>query len=217
MKRIALLGAAGTGKTRLSHELAAHLRSRGLRASAVPEVLRGWCEREDRAPQPQELLAIAREQERQVDAAAATADLVLADTTALMFAIDAGTQPEDGELYRFALARQAQYDATLVMGLDLPWMAEGPHPTLAADRETVDALLRSLLQRAQVAYQVVYGEGPQRLQGALAALETAGVLPAGTAYRADAAEAKRWVWACEKCSDPACEHRLFAQLRDARG
>jgi nicotinamide riboside kinase len=121
-RRIALLGAESTGKSWLANELAAQLRSRGLRAIAVPEALRTWCERAGRAPRPEEQLAIAQEQERSVDAAGLEADVVIADTTALMVAIYAGMLYEDGALYRFALERQRSYDATLLTGLDLPWI-----------------------------------------------------------------------------------------------
>jgi hypothetical protein len=65
MTRVALLGAESTGKTQLANELATHLQQRGMRAVAVPEVLRAWCEREGRAPRPEEQLPIAQEQERQ--------------------------------------------------------------------------------------------------------------------------------------------------------
>lgn len=217
LTRIALLGAESTGKTRLARELADHLRGRGLSAVAVPEVLRAWCERAGRQPRPEEQLAIAREQEAQVDAAAAAADIAIADTTALMVPIYAGMLYEDSELLRFALERQARYDATLVTGLDLPWVADGLHRDAAHGREPVDALVRSLLQRAGVAFQVIYGSGRDRLHGALVALASAGVLPRGMAQRRDQDDARRaWVWVCEKCSDPACEHRLFAQLRGER-
>lgn len=213
-RRVALLGAESTGKTTLAHDVAAHLRGLGLRAVAVPEALRAWCERAGREPRPDEQLAIAQEQEAQVDAAAGEADVVIADTTALMVAIYAGMLFEDGELLRFALQRQRGYDATLVTGLDLPWIADGLQRDAAHPREPVDALVRSLLQRADVAFQVVYGQGPQRLQSALAALDAAGVLPAGAVAR-KAGQAQRWTWACEKCSDPECEHRLFTRLRQA--
>ena len=216
-KRIALLGAQSTGKSQLAGELARHLASRGLRAVAVAEVLREWCARAGRVPHPEEQLAIAREQEDRVDRAASAADVVIADTSALMVAIHAGMLYEDGPLYRFALERQQRYDATLLTGLDLPWVADGSQRDPAQPREAVDALLRSLLQRAGVGFQVVYGQGPQRLQGALQALASAGVLPPGAAGRDEAPAVRRpWVWVCEKCSDPECEHRLFAQLRDRR-
>jgi nicotinamide riboside kinase len=216
-KRIALLGAESTGKTTLANELAAHLRGRGLRAVAVGEVLREWCTRERRAPRPVEQLAIAREQERRTEDAAREADVVIADTSALMVAVYAGMLFEDGELYRFAIERQQRYDATLLAGLDLPWVADGLQRDATQPREEVDTFLRSLLQRAGVPFQVVYGQGPQRLASALRALVSAGVLPAATVERPQDAGARRgWTWACEKCSDPECEHRLFTQLRDAR-
>jgi nicotinamide riboside kinase len=215
-KCIALLGAESTGKTRLAHELTRHLLARGLRACAVPEVLREWCSREGRAPRPEEQLAIAREQESRVDAALAAADIVIADTTALMVAIYAGMLFPDGELCRFAVASQRRYDATLVTGLDLPWVPDGLHRDAGAPREDVDALVRTLLNRAGVAFQVVYGEGPQRLAHALQALAAANVLPPGSAAPVQGTR-RPWVWACEKCSDPECEHRLFTQLRGDRG
>jgi nicotinamide riboside kinase len=213
-RRIALLGAESTGKTRLSTDLAAHLRGRGLRAVAVPEVLREWCAREGRTPRPEEQLAIAQEQERRTDAAAAQADIVIADTTALMVAVYAGMLFPGGDLLRFAMERQQRYDATLLTGLDLPWVADGLQRDAAQPREQLDALLRSLLQGAQLPFQVIYGQGPQRLDSALQALLSAGVLPAGSVDRkADGGGQRAWVWVCEKCSDPACEHRLFKLAR----
>lgn len=214
-RRIAVLGAESTGKTRLVGELAAHLRAGGLHAVAVPEALRAWCEREGRAPRPEEQLAIARAQERQVDeAAAAGAGFVVCDTSALMVLVYSGMLFEDDPLYRFALERQRGYDATLVTGLDLPWMPDGLQRDASQPREPVDSLVRSLLQRAGVAFHVVYGSGPHRLQGALAALASAGVLPPEAAERPERGDARAaWVWSCEKCSDPECEHRLFSRLR----
>lgn len=208
--RVALLGAESTGKSQLSNELAAHLQSLGLRAVAIPETLRAWCNSTGRAPHPTEQLAIAQEHERLVDAAAIDADVVIADTTALMVAIYAGMLFEDGDLYRFAIDRQRRYDATLVTGLDLPWVPDGLQRDATQPREEVDALVRSLLQRAGIGYQVVYGQGSQRLQGAIAALRPLGLLPAATQPREDTD--KPWAWNCDKCSDPACEHRLFTRL-----
>jgi nicotinamide riboside kinase len=213
--RIALLGAESTGKTQLALELANHLNQPGLRAAAVPEVLREWCTREGRTPRPDEQMAIAQEQERRVDAAAAQCDIVVADTTALMVAIYAGMLQEEGALLRFALVRQATYDLTLVTGLDLPWVADGLHRDAGHPREELDALLRTLLQGAGISYQVVYGSGSARLQGALAALRSAGVLPATQGGATADEAAAPWVWNCEKCSDPACEHRLFRRLLQA--
>lgn len=205
---IALLGAESTGKTTLATQLATALRRDGHAVAVVPEVLREWCERKRRTPRPEEHLAIAQEHERRVEAAAATAQVVIADTTALMVAIWGGLLFEGDPLLRFALERQRGYDLTLLTGLDLPWVADGLQRDASALREHTDRLVRDLLARAGVAYRVVYGSGEDRLRNALAAL------PDGLGRRPAPPAAARggWQWTCGKCSDPDCEHRLFTSL-----
>jgi nicotinamide riboside kinase len=202
--KIALLGAESTGKTQLAGELADRLRAQGKSVAVVPELLREWCEREGREPRPEEQLPIAREQEKRVDDAAHTHDVVIADTTALMVAIYSGMLFPDGELYRFALERLRRYELALVTGLDLPWVADGLQRQGPQGREEVDALVRKGLADAGVAYRVVYGRGEDRLANALAAIDAS----APSSRRA----ACTWVWACDKCSDPQCEQRLFSAL-----
>ncbi len=205
--KIALLGAESTGKTRLADELAAQLRRAGRSVAVVPEVLREWCERNGRTPRRHEQLAIAQEQESRVEAAAASSQLVIADTTALMVAIYSDMLFEDASLYPFAVARQRSYDHTLLTGLDLPWIADGLQRDGPHVREPVDALIRTALSRAAIGYRVVYGSGPERLAQALAAIGSPAAVPHATAARD-----RHWQWACDKCSDPDCEHRLFRAL-----
>jgi len=203
--RIALLGAESTGKTQLARELAAHFTALGRNAIAVPEALRDWCEARQRTPRPEEQLPIAQEQERRIDEACARAEVVVGDTTAVMVAIYSAMLFQDGSLYRFALERQRSYDVTLLMGLDLPWVADGLQRDGPHVREPVDELVRDMLGRAQVPYRVVYGSGSERLRNALAAIDAS--LAPRTASR-------EWTWSCEKCADPECEHRLFRRLLD---
>ena len=201
--KIALLGAESTGKTQLSEDLATHLRGQGKSVIVVPEYLREWCVRENRTPRPEEQMPIAQEQERRVDIAAASTDVVISDTTSLMVAIYSAMLFEDGSLYRFALERQRGYDLTLLTGLDLPWVADGLQRDGPHVREPVDALIRTALARANVPYRVVYGSGKERLLNALAAME---------AQPAIKRPRRAWTWSCDKCSDPGCEHRLFTGL-----
>ena len=202
--KISLLGAESTGKTHLAQQLAAHFTSRGISAQAVPEALRDWCEREQRPPRPEEQMTIAQEQERRVDEASKNVEMVFADTTALMVAIYGAMLFPDDKLYRFAIERQRSYDLTLLTGLDLPWVADGLQRADAQVREHVDALIRELLHKENIAYRVVYGSGQQRLRNALAAIGQPNEPGNG---------ARPWTWHCEKCSDPDCEHRLFSRLR----
>ena len=136
-RRIALLGAESTGKSHLATALAERLRSQGLSTVVVPEVLRGWCEREGRTPRAHEQAAIALEQARQV-LVCDGADVVIADTTPLMTAVYSHLLFADGSLYEFSLHHQRVYDATLVTGLDLPWMADGLMRDGPQVREPVD-------------------------------------------------------------------------------
>ena len=209
--KIALLGAESTGKSCLAEELAAHFRNEGRTVIVVHEVLREWCERERRTPRPEEQLPIAQEQERRVDEAAARAQIVIADTTALMVAIYSAMLFEDGSLYQFALARQGSYEHTLLTGLDLPWIADGLQRDGPHVREPVDALIRSVLSRNGIDYRVVYGSGPERLRNALTALN-ASASKAGDKDSCPSTQREAWTWICDKCGDPDCEHRLFRSI-----
>jgi hypothetical protein len=84
-------------------------------------------------------------------------------------------------------------------------MADGPPAALD--------LWRTWLHQCAWPYQVVYGLGPEGLTNlahALAADERFKGLP-GLLPRTEVAP--RWRGVCERCADPACEHRLFSQLR----
>jgi len=204
MTRVALLGAESTGKTALAAGIAAHWRAQGQPVHAVGEYLREWCDREGRTPRPHEQMAIAQEQARRALQAPPDHWLV-ADTTPLMIAIYSDMLFDDPSLYDFALQHQQHYDLTLVTGLDLPWVADGLQRDGPHVREPVDGLVRAALGRAGVPYRVVYGQGAQRLDNALFAM--AAFKRTGTQTRP---------WACEKCADPQCEHRLFTGLLASR-
>ncbi|MBC7435803.1 MAG: ATP-binding protein [Bdellovibrionales bacterium] len=202
--KIALLGAESTGKTQLSQALAEHLLGMGRSVTVVAEVLREWCEQHGRTPREAEQLAIAQEQARRVDAAAATSDIVIADTTPLMIAVYSAMLFGDESLYDFALAHQRSYTLTLVTGLDIPWEADGLQRDGPHVREPVDSLVRAALERAGIVFKVVYGTGRERLANALLAMAASTAMREGLLAN--------WSWSCDKCSDPECEHRLFTGL-----
>ena len=200
---IALLGAESTGKTTLAHELAEALRAEGRDAAVVEEYLREFCAVHGRTPQRAEQRAIANEQTRRIDAAAAAHALVVADTTALMIAVYSDQVFGDTSLYADAEAAQARCAATLLTALDLPWQSDGHQRDGPHVRDPVDAKVRAALERAGTGYAVVFGVGPKRLAAALAAVRRAlaAPLPPGAA--------PRWQWHCERCGDPACERHLL--------
>lgn len=205
---IALLGAESTGKSELALALAEALRARGLQATAVLEYLREFCDRAGRTPRVDEQAAIADEQWRRIEAAAADGHIVLADTTPLMTAVYSEHVFGDQSLYPAALARQRRCLATLVTGLDLPWEPDGLQRDGAHVRAPIDARLRAALQDAGLSYGVIYGAGEARIAAALAALAT----PLGLAPAATSEPDRPLRLRCFDCVMPGCEHLLFTRL-----
>ena len=134
-------------------------------------------------------------------------NFTLADTSALMAAIDSALQPDDPILDPTVLAHQHVDDLILVMGLDLPWLAGGSDRDGELRRSRVDARLRQVLQAAALNYVVIYGQGAARTDCALQAIAHHTDLPLGAPH-----PTSPWQWNCDKCSDGACEHRMFTRL-----
>ncbi len=223
--KIALLGAESTGKTQLSHALATAAGQRGLQAHVVPEVLRQWCDAQGRTPRPHEQAAIAHEQARQVEAAAQMPGLnwLISDTTALTVAVYSEFLFADASLHAFVARHQRRFHITLLMGLDMPWVADGLQRDGPQVRVPVDGLLRQALARAQVGYQVIYGLGEQRVAQSLSAIDAAQSQIfatdsiAASAISAGAADPfglnhHALSAFCAQCGDAACERHLFTAL-----
>ena len=127
----------------------------------------------------------------------AAAELLIADGPAL-----ASLLPAPG---KSVADRQARAHL-LLMGLDLP-AQEGIDPSQAA----ADLNLRQTLSQARLPFSVIYGLGSARLSNALDALKL--VAPIAFLPEAGASDKQRpWVWVCDTCSDPVCEHRLLSSL-----
>jgi nicotinamide riboside kinase len=204
---IALLGAESTGKTTLARELAASLVDGVRRIAVVPEYLREFCDLRGRTPERHEQPHIADEQTRRIDAAAATHDVVIADTTALMIAVYSEQVFGDSSLYEVAVHAHRRCDLTLLTALDLPWQADGLQRDGPQVREPVDTKVRAALASGSLSYSVVFGRGDERLRNALASVQKA-----LTPLRDPGDDASpRWQWVCERCGDAGCERHWLAR------
>ena len=223
--RIALLGAESTGKTQLSWGIAEALQSLALQVTVVPETLREWCEAHNRTPLAHEQLEIAQQHAQRIFSI--DHGWVIADTSPLMTAVYSDFIFQDKSLYAQALLEQASFDITLVMGLDLEWIADGLQRDGAHVREPVDSLLRQALQSAGLPFKVIYGQSDARLSAALMAIQNGlhGLSPelGKNLASIQAIQSQRdvnqyglnqgkMVWRCDLCSDADCEHKLFSQL-----
>ncbi|HEX7689446.1 MAG TPA: ATP-binding protein [Burkholderiaceae bacterium] len=215
---MAIVGAESTGKTTLAVALERALaRDFGLHCVRVGEYLREWCDVNDRTPRPDEQAPLAREQQRRIDAAAATpgVEVVLCDTTPLMTAVYSELLFDDCSLYAFAAEAQWGVDLTLLTALDLPWVADGLQRDGPHVRAPVDAAVRARLLDWGLRWSLVSGVGGARTDAALDALRPllrrrARHAGAGSGLFRRLMEAsdqpQRPAWRCELCDDPACEH-----------
>lgn len=110
-----------------------------------------------------------------------------------------------------ANAQHGHFDLALVCGLDLPLPVGQDTKDRAFARQATDSALRATLARQAVSFQVVYGTGPDRLSNALRSIDGFEVAQSSP-VKAIAGTQEKWQSACDKCSDSACEHRLFTQL-----
>jgi len=211
--KIAILGAECSGKTTLAQRLAAELTDQGFSACFVSETLREWCDRNQRTPKANEQITISKLQIQRIQDAQAV-DYLIADTTALITAIYSEIIFNDTSLYPLALENQQGFDLTFVMGLDLPWVADGIQRDGVAIQSAFDTKLRNVLQSQGIGFSVIYGTGDERFDNAMTAVATmskAQHLPQEKTTRQSP-----WQWVCDKCSDAQCEHRTFTDLLEAK-
>jgi nicotinamide riboside kinase len=221
--RIAIVGAESTGKTTLAAALVPRLAAEtGLRVTWVPELLREWCDQAGRTPKVHEQAAILRAHHRRIEQAAAAHDIVVCDTTALMTAVYSRLLFGDRSLEGRAAALHRRMALTLLMALDLPWVADGHQRDGPHVREPVDTLLRETLMGHRLPWAVIGGAGPARVENALDAIaplvrgtalggrasassSSSGGVGFFTRLAARTGDARADHWRCENCDDPACE------------
>jgi nicotinamide riboside kinase len=225
--RVALLGAESTGKTSLSQYITEALLAQGQMATYVPEVLRDWCQKYGRTPAFHEQRDIAKQQAERIFSI--QEGWVIADTTPLMTAVYSDYVFKDPSLYDEALGLQAQFDLTLVMGLDVAWVPDGLQRDGEHVRQPVDSLIRQAMAKKQLPFKVIYGQDQARLNAALLAisqgisnlnepLDLKFSVP-GLQLTQTQREVSQYglnqgktAWRCDLCSDSECEHRLFSDL-----
>ena len=211
--KIAILGAECSGKTTLAKRLVAELIHQGFSACFVAEALREWCDRNQRTPKASEQIDIAKLQIQHIQDAPAV-DYLIADTTALITAIYSELIFNDTSLYPLALENQQGFDLTFVMGLDLPWVADGIQRDGVAIQSAFDTKLRNVLQSQGIGFSVIYGSGDERFENAMTAVAT--MSKAQHMPQEKTTRQAPWQWVCDKCSDAQCEHRTFTDLLEAK-
>lgn len=173
--RIAVVGPECTGKTTLALALGER-----LGAAVVPEVAREALPALGRAYTEADLLDLARAQRAAEEAA--QGHLVVCDTTLLVIRLWALERYGRVDPWIAAHDRPDRYALHLLCEPDLPWtfdpLREHPH-----DRPRLFAHYAAALAASGAPTARVSGTGAGRLEGALAALGRAGLLPSATEGR----------------------------------
>ncbi len=162
--RVCLHGAESTGKSTLAPKLAAR-----FACPVVDEYGRAYAETHGTDFTMADLLAIAREQDRLMRAAAALRlPLLLLDTDPLMTAAWAemlfGTVPD-------VLLGYEKAEHYLLFSPDVPWEADGTRLFgTEAERARFAALAEDMLVRTGVSYRRIGGDWAERERAAAAAI-----------------------------------------------
>lgn len=214
--RIAIVGAESTGKTALAQALAGRMGAlSGLRCTWVPEHLRAWCDAQGRTPRADEQAAIAATQQGWIDAAAASHDVVVCDTTPLMTAVYSDLLFGDCSGTAQAVDWQRRCAITLLSALDIEWQPDGLQRDGPQVRLPVDQRLRALLLAHRLPWAPVAGLGPARVEAAIDAvaplLRARSAAGSGLFTRLAERDAAQpaWRWPCEDCDLPDCEHAAW--------
>ena len=105
----------------------------------------------------------------------------------------------------FAASAPASCDLTLLMGLE----------TRHRDMQPADQQVRTALASNGTSFQVLYGTSEERLAQAMNLITTRVSQPTKSATLPNSEvsdQRKPWLWSCDKCSDPQCEHKLLTAL-----
>lgn len=188
---IAILGAESTGKSSLAEQLQTCFVSAGLNVILQTELLRSWCEKNQKTPQQQEQnlildLQINSQNEwlRSIQKLPKPSIpfIYISDTAALQTAAYSHYYFADSSLDNKAQVAHHFFNFTFLMGLDLPWQ-EDRLRTGVESQAPVDNSLRQLLQDAkfELPFSTIYGQNQQRLANAWLALQKQtdlkGILP----------------------------------------
>jgi NadR type nicotinamide-nucleotide adenylyltransferase len=166
MLRIALTGPESTGKTTLAEQLAQHYNT-----AWVPERARTYLTELGKPYQEKDLLKIAQQQLAMEDEMARQAKgLLFCDTELLVMKI--WSQVKYGRINDWILEEleKKRYDHYLLLYPDLPWTPDPQreHPHL---REQMFRLYQGELKKRKRPYTIIQGEGEDRLQAAIRAID----------------------------------------------
>ena len=169
MLKIAITGPESTGKSSLAESLAEIY---GVKA--IPEYAREYLSNFELPYTIDDIVKIAREQERLIKEKATTSDeILIADTELLVCKIwTTFVFDEVSEFIQKAFDGQ-QFDLYLLCDIDLAWEADPLRENPSkSERKQLFEMYRVALEQANYRYVIISGQGEQRVQNAIKAIDS---------------------------------------------
>ncbi len=167
MKRIVLTGAESTGKSTLARALSDHYGE-----PSTQEYVRDYVDALDRELNATDLEPIARGQIEQEDHALSEAKrLILHDTNLLSSIIYADYYFETVIDWVNEVFFARDYSLYLLCMPDIPWQADEGQRESPEARDTLHQIFKETLDRLKLPYVEIRGNGPQRFNEAIKAID----------------------------------------------
>lgn len=167
MLKIAILGPESTGKTMLAEQLAAHFHT-----DFVPEYSREYLKDFQGKYSINDVIAIAKGQQRSIDKAAKGNDeILISDTEAIVNKVWCEYVFKQTPKEIEDLVQKQDFDLYLLCDTDLEWTFDPlrENPDLN-ERKTIFALYLKALNAIEANYAIISGQGKDRFENALKAI-----------------------------------------------
>lgn len=163
--KIAIVGPESTGKSWLSEQLASHYHT-----LQVPEYARQFIEKLDRPYKESDLLDIAKGQVAlELEISKQCNEILICDTNLIVIKIWSEFKYNTLNPWIETKLKERQYTLHLLCNTDLRWEhdEQREHPHL---REELFELYHDYLQKNEIPFSIVTGEGKERLNNAIEAI-----------------------------------------------
>lgn len=171
IKKIAIVGPESTGKSELSQQLA-----RDLETEWVPEYARFYLDRLPRDYEKNDLLEIAKGQLAWEEEKLGYANkYLICDTNLIVIKIWSDHKYGETDPWIIENLKSRPYDYYLLPNIDLPWRPD-PQREHPDKRDYFFKIYKEYLESNKLPYSIVSGIEEGRLQNAVDALQTNGIL-----------------------------------------
>lgn len=163
--RVCLIGPESTGKSRLAERLAQH-----FGATWLPEHAREYAEQRENKLTSDDVEQIARGHMKTEDRRPRTEDLVILDTDLISTVVYARHYYGKVPQWIVEEARKRRADLYLLLGTDVPWIADSARDTGGEGRQDLFDAFGAALDEFECEWVIMSGDWEERFRSSVAAI-----------------------------------------------